>query len=221
MLPTPAEENYLKGIWLLEASGLAQVSTNVLAEHMSTKASSATDMVQRMAKKDWLNYRPYQGCSLTEEGRKIATEVIRRHRLWKVFLHKKLRYRWDELQDMAELLEHVAHPQLADRLAKMLDQPTTDPHGLLIPKASGDCTDKRKPRVMSKLEPGAIGILVAVTDTSKELLKYLETSNLILGSRIEVLRVQPYDGTVHVQLAVREVTLSSKVAEHLLVEVLN
>lgn len=221
MHPTPAEENYLKGIWLLQSSGLNQISTNQLADHMSTKASSATDMVQRMAKKGWLNYRPYQGCSLTDQGHTLAAGVIRRNRLWKVFLHKQLRYRWDELQGMAETLEHVADPKLADRLSKLLDHPKTDPHGLMIPTSAGDCTDKRKPQVLSKLEPGTIGLLVAVTDTAKELLKYLETSNLILGSRLEVLRVQPYDGTVHLQLAVREVTLSAKVAEHLLVEVLS
>ena len=216
---TASEENYLKCLYVLEQSQNGPVHTNDVAAYMHTKASSATDMVQRLSKKGYVHYRAYHGTTLSEKGTEAAVQVVRRHRLWETFLHLKLRFRWDQVHALADQLEHIASPELTDRLDALLDYPKYDPHGEPIPSASGAVNDPRKPVPLSTLQAGNIGRIVAVSDHSQDFLKYLETTNLILGSRIEVNRLQAFDGSMHVQLAVREVVLSEKVTQRLLIEV--
>ncbi len=103
---TFSEENYLKSIYHLTASLETEVSTNAIAEMMETKASSVTDMLKKLADKDLVNYKKYQGVSLTENGKLAAKMIVRKHRLWEVFLVEKLNFSWDEVHDIAEQLEH-------------------------------------------------------------------------------------------------------------------
>ena len=132
------EENYLKIIYLLtEQNGGNEVSTNELAEHTQTKAASVSDMLRKLAEKNYINYRKYQGVTLTVEGQQIALAVIRKHRLWEVFLVEKLGFGWDEIHDIAEQLEHIDSKELTESLDKFLGSPKFDPHGDPIPDAKG------------------------------------------------------------------------------------
>src|ERR1700759_1790076 len=133
---TLAEENYLKSIYHL-ALNSESVSTNQLAALLNTKASSVTDMLKKLSEKELINYTPYQGVSLTADGEKIAVNIIRKHRLWEFFLVEKLNFKWDEVHEMAEELEHISSTELIDRLDKFMDYPKYDPHGDPIPDSNG------------------------------------------------------------------------------------
>ena len=142
---TLTEENYIKTIYQLGRYGTITVSTNSIAQAIETKASSVTDMIKKLAEKGYVNYKRYQGATLTAKGKKIAADVVRKHRLWEVFLVEKLNFSWDEVHEIAEQLEHIKSEKLISELDKLLDYPTHDPHGDPIPDKSGDIkkTDKK------------------------------------------------------------------------------
>ena len=135
---TFSEENYLKTIYHLTNAVDSEVcSTNAIAEKMDTKASSVTDMLKKLAEKDLIHYIKYQGVSLTDQGKLAAKMIVRKHRLWEVFLVEKLNFSWDEVHDIAEQLEHIKSEQLINRLDDFLGNPTEDPHGDPIPNEKG------------------------------------------------------------------------------------
>src|SRR5690606_25078163 len=133
-----SEENYLKSIFHLEQKNPAGVSTNALAEQLETKASSVTDMLKKLSDKKLVIYRKYQGVKLSKSGREIALSVIRKHRLWEVFLVEKLEFNWDEVHEVAEQLEHIRSEKLIRELDRFLDFPKRDPHGDPIPDSKGN-----------------------------------------------------------------------------------
>ena len=127
--PTHSEENYLKAIWKLNESGDSAVSTNSIAAEVKTRAASVTDMLKKLSERKLIQYQKYQGVKLTAEGRRLALSIVRKHRLWEVFLVEKLRYGWDEVHEIAEQLEHIYSESLTDKLDKFLGYPKFDPHG--------------------------------------------------------------------------------------------
>src|SRR6202000_540504 len=138
---TLAEENYLKSIYHLSLN-TESASTNQLAALLNTKASSVTDMLKKLADKELINYTPYQGVTLTPAGEKIAINIIRKHRLWEYFLVEKLGFKWDEVHEMAEEMEHISSNELIDRLDRFMGYPKYDPHGDPIPDSNGNFTAK-------------------------------------------------------------------------------
>src|ERR1700712_494056 len=148
---TLAEENYLKSIYHLSLND-DTVSTNQLAALLNTKASSVTDMLKKLADKTLINYTPYQGVTLTAAGEKIAINIIRKHRLWEFFLVEKLNFKWDEVHELAEEMEHISSNELIDRLDKFMDFPKYDPHGDPIP----DCDGKFKVHDLKPVSNGAV-----------------------------------------------------------------
>src|SRR5690625_2840872 len=182
---TFSEENYLKAVFHLEKEFNDGVPTNALAEMMQTKASSATDMVKRLAEKSFLDYIPYQGVRLTEKGKKHAIQVIRKHRLWETFLVEKLHFTWDEVHEIAEQLEHIKSEKLTDRLDRFLDFPKIDPHGDLIPDKNGNFPVINKIQ-LAKCKPGDKGSLIGVED-SKEFLNFLDNQQISLNDFIEII----------------------------------
>src|SRR3984885_5178673 len=133
---TFTEENYLKAIYHLSHES-GSVSTNQIAAALNTKAASVTDMLKKLADKALINYEKYQGVTLTSAGQKIALHIIRKHRLWEYFLVEKLNFKWDEVHEMAEEMEHISSVELIDRLDKFMDYPKHDPHGDPIPDSDG------------------------------------------------------------------------------------
>ena len=216
---TFSEENYLKAIYHLTASLETEVSTNAIAEMMETKASSVTDMLKKLSEKDLVNYKKYQGVSLTENGKLSAKMIVRKHRLWEVFLVEKLNFSWDEVHDIAEQLEHIKSEQLINRLDDFLGNPTEDPHGDPIPDANGRIVKIEK-YLLSELTENQIGVCVGVKDTSSEFLKYLDKQEIALGSRIEFLSRESFDLSVRIKISNKELSISNKIASNLFVKLI-
>jgi DtxR family Mn-dependent transcriptional regulator len=216
---TFSEENYLKAIYHLTASLETEVSTNAIAEMMETKASSVTDMLKKLSEKDLVNYKKYQGVSLTENGKLSAKMIVRKHRLWEVFLVEKLNFSWDEVHEIAEQLEHIKSEQLINRLDDFLGNPTEDPHGDPIPDANGRIIKIEK-YLLSELSDHQTGICVGVKDTSSEFLKYLDKQGIALGSKIEFLSKESFDLSVKIKIDNKELSISNKIASNLFVKLL-
>jgi DtxR family Mn-dependent transcriptional regulator len=159
------EENYLKSIYHLSNGGHNEVSTNAIAEDLNTKAASVTDMIKKLAVKEVISYKKYKGVNVSPTGKNAALQVIRKHRLWEVFLVEKMKFSWDEVHDVAEQLEHIKSPLLIQRLDEFLGHPKNDPHGDPIPDENGEF--KSKPQIsLSDAKIHHEGILMSDKDSS-------------------------------------------------------
>jgi DtxR family Mn-dependent transcriptional regulator len=214
---TSSEENYLKAIYHLGSLSEKGVSTNSIAKKLDTKASSVTDMVKKLAEKNVLIYQKYQGVNLTIEGKKIAALIIRKHRLWEVFLVEKLNFNWDEVHDVAEQLEHIKSPKLIDEIDALLGFPTVDPHGDPIPDKEGEITIRKKVK-LSTLKENEETVLLSVKDSSDNFLRYLNKKKIAIGNTIKVIHIEPFDNSILIQINGTELLVTSEVAENLLVK---
>ncbi|BDD09559.1 iron-dependent repressor [Fulvitalea axinellae] len=212
-----AEENYLKIIYLLSKDGDKSVATNAIAEALKTKPASVSDMIRKLADKNVITYIKYQGVNITPEGRQEALLIIRKHRIWEVFLCRTLRFNWDEVHDVAEQLEHIKSKLLIDRLDEFLDFPRFDPHGDPIPDKDGNMLNVPK-KPLAALEAGATGTIAGVENTSSPFLKYLDKIGASIGSEIAVLDKIEFDGSMEIRLDDKSnVFVSNEVAKNILV----
>ena len=211
---TLTEENYIKAIYHIGDNGKLSVKTNAIAEAMNTKASSVTDMIKKLSDKNYADYKKYQGVTLTENGKRVAINIIRKHRLWEVFLVEKLNFTWDEVHEVAEHLEHIKSDKLVDELDAFLEHPTHDPHGDPIPDKDGNFHHIDK-IVLAKAEVGETYKCVGVDDTSTAFLQYLDSNNIALGTIITVKHKEPYDNSVKISLEHSEIVVSQSVAKNL------
>lgn len=211
------EENYLKAIYSLFVVNNKAVSTNKIAEKLETKPSSVTDMVKKLADKDLVDYVKYQGVSLTVNGKEIAVHVIRKHRLWEVFLVRHLGFQWDEVHEVAEQLEHVKSRKLTDGLDAFLDFPSYDPHGDPIPDKDGNFT-QRNVIILSTLKIDEESKIVGVKDSSSAFLKYLDNTNIKLGAIIKVLHKEKFDNSMMLLINDQKISISQQIASNLYVK---
>lgn len=216
---TLTEENYIKAIYHLGKHGENMVNTNAIAESLATKASSVTDMVKKLADKEYLHYKKYQGVILTEKGNRVAINIIRKHRLWEVFLVEKLNFTWDEVHDIAEHLEHIKSEKLINELDALLEFPTHDPHGDPIPDKNGKF-NKIEKIALSQATVGTVYKCIGVEDSSTNFLRYLDSNNIGLGTTIAVLHKEPFDNSVKIKLNITEMVVSQNVAKNLYLKAL-
>ena len=214
---TSSEEDYLKAIYALSYNNKG-ASTNALANHLNMKASSITDMLKKLSDKGWVNYEKYKGASLNVNGKIIALSIVRKHRLWETFLVNKLNFKWDEVHEIAEQLEHIKSNELVDRLDDFLGNPKFDPHGDPIPNKNHEITDSRKRSYLSEVEVNRDVIIIGVKDSSAQLLQYLEKENMILGKNIIVLEIHDFDKSLRISINGKELNISERVAQNLLVQ---
>lgn len=212
-----AEENYVKAIYALEVDTTTSVSTNLIAEQMQTKASSVTDMVQKLSDKSLVAYKKYQGVQLSDKGKDVAISIVRKHRLWECFLVDKLNFSWDEVHDIAEQLEHIKSEEMIDRLDAYLGFPSVDPHGDPIPDKDGNIS-KRKKIQLSKLKESQESVLLGVKDSSDEFLRYLDKKQIAIGKTIKVLNIEPFDKSMQIKMGNIELVITQPVAENLFVK---
>ena len=218
---TRSEENYLKAIYALSQRSGAGTSTSAIAERLETKASSVTDMVKKLSDKGLVDHRPYYGVTLTKSGRAVATQIIRKHRLWETFLVNHLNYRWDEVHDLAEQLEHIRSEDLTDRLEQFMDHPKFDPHGDPIPDKKGRVADVEGALPLSEVAADAAIHIVRVKDSSPAFLKLLDGLGLRIGTQLTVLRRFDFDNSMEVRTRQRQqLLLNEKVSANLLVTAL-
>lgn len=209
------EENYLKAIFHLSEVSDDAVSTNGLADSLKTKPATVSDMIKKLARKQFVDYRKYQGVNLTPSGRMAALKVIRKHRLWEVFLVEKLNFNWDEVHEIAEQLEHVNSPILVQRLDDFLGNPKVDPHGDPIPDINGDFQTGPS-LLLSEMNANELGVIIGVSDGEPKLLQYLDKVKIRLGLKIMVLDKVEFDGSIQIQYDEEPpLFLSATISQHL------
>jgi DtxR family Mn-dependent transcriptional regulator len=212
-----AEENYLKAIYKLQEANGEMVATSALAQVLGIHMASVTDMLKKMSNKKLVIYQKSKGFKLTEKGKQAAIGIIRKHRLWEVFLVDKLGFRWNEVHEIAEQLEHIHSQELIDKLDAYLDFPKADPHGDPIPDAKGVFTVS-KSVLLASLPPGSQGKFTGVTDHSSAFLNYLDKIGLSLGDAVKVKEVEEFDKNYTLLLkGKKSVVVSYKVANSLLI----
>ena len=211
-----SEENYLKAIFSL-AQQKGGISTRKIARELDAKDSSVTDMLKKLAGKGLIDYIKYHGVSLTDEGQQEALSVVRRHRLWEVFLVEKLQFKWDEVHELAEQLEHIQSTALINRLEEFLGFPEKDPHGDPIPDREGHIS--RLPQsLLSDAELHQALRIVRVKDDSSAFLQYLDSTGISIGSSIQICQKITYDDSLQLHFKNgKEVHISAKVAEQIVV----
>jgi DtxR family transcriptional regulator, Mn-dependent transcriptional regulator len=210
-----SEENYLKTIFHLQV-GTEAVTTNALAEKLQTRPASVTDMMKKLNAKKLLHYKPYYGFNLSTEGKKIALNIIRRHRLWEYFLAEKLKFSWNEVHEVAEELEHVSSKKLIDKLEEYLDFPQFDPHGDPIPDSKGKMRSVDEiPLIELPLsQPAEVR---RVAHQSAEMLELLQHKNIGIGTRLEVKKHFDFDHSVEIRIKTNTITISEQLAKNIFV----
>ncbi|MDY0781277.1 metal-dependent transcriptional regulator [Tenacibaculum sp. IB213877] len=212
-----SEENYIKTIYHLASVSEKGISTNAIAKKLETKASSVTDMIKKLSEKKVVVYKKYQGVTLTDFGKKTAVSIIRKHRLWEVFLVDKLNFSWDEVHEVAEQLEHIKSPKLINELDAFLGFPKQDPHGDPIPDKDGNFQQIEK-SLLATLVKDEAGVCVGVNDSSSEFLQFLDKQGIALGQKITVLEKEPFDGSLSIKLDGKTITVSNKIANNLYIQ---
>jgi len=187
-----AVENYAKAIYALERRG-GPVTTNALAERLGVTAASASGMVKKLDALGLVEHEPYKGVVLTDEGNKVALEIIRHHRLLELYLAETLGVPWDRVHDEAEVLEHVLSEELEELIAQKLGNPTHDPHGDPIPTRDLVISEPETAGLQT-LEPGERARFVRISDSDPEMLRYLAERGIRPGDEFEVIEKQPFDG---------------------------
>jgi len=216
-MASQTEENYLKAIFSLNASGIG-AATNAIAERMETKASSVSDMLKRLKEKKLIHYKKYQAVRLTEAGRKVAISIIRKHRLWEYFLVEKLNFKWDEVHEIAEQLEHIQSQELTNKLEVYLDFPKIDPHGDPIPDQDGNFP-LHLSETLDDCRPSSKAIIIGVKDHSSDFLNYLDRLNIALGSHIQVITVNSFDHSLEISISEKPAfSISKDVAKNLYIK---
>lgn len=212
-----SEENYLKVIYNLELTNSKNVSTTLIANEIQTKASSVTDMLKKLADKKLVNYEKYKGVSLTKKGLNIAVSIVRKHRLWEVFLVDKLSFNWDEVHEIAEQLEHIKSDLLIEKLDSFLNFPTKDPHGDPIPTKNGTVQIDDS-ILLSDANANTLYKVSCVKDNSKSLLQFLDKHSINIDSEITVVDKFDFDDSMTVKLSSGySLTISNKVSTNVFV----
>jgi DtxR family Mn-dependent transcriptional regulator len=214
---THTEENYLKAIFKLSGEEEIAVYTTDLAARMDMSSASVTDMLQKLSMKKLISYKKYQGVTMTAAGRKAALSIIRKHRLWEMFLVEKLNFGWDEVHAVAEQLEHIRSEKLIEQLDKFLGYPQADPHGDLIPDSNGKFP-VRKTVALSELSKGEAAFIAGVVDKSPVFLRHLQKIGFAVGTVLKVEQVEEFDKSLNISVKNKmSVHISHDVAKNLLV----
>jgi DtxR family Mn-dependent transcriptional regulator len=210
-------QDYAKAVYALEARGGAPVSTNDLAERLGVTPGSVSGMLRKLAEVGLLEHEPYHGVRLTDQGRRVALEVLRHHRLLELFLAQELGMSWDRVHAEAEVLEHVLSEELEQLIAGRLGDPAVDPHGDPIPTVEFEI-DERPTRSLDELPTGAVGRFARVSDTDPQMLRYLAEHGITLGTRLELIDRQPFGGPVFVRFGEREQAIGGGLARAMRIE---
>jgi DtxR family Mn-dependent transcriptional regulator len=213
-----AIEDYAKAIYALERRDSEPVSTNALAERLGVTPASASGMVKRLCELGLVEHQPYRGVSLTDDGRRVALEVIRHHRLLELYLVETLGVPWDRVHQEAEVLEHVLSEELEELIAVKLGDPTHDPHGDPIPTRELTI-EEGTTQTLQSLEPGVRGTFVRVSDSNPEMLRFLAERGIAPGDGLEVIEKQPFDGPLFVRFGEQTQVLGGALAKAMRVEI--
>lgn len=212
-----SKENYLKAIYHLQSQD-GVVTTNELAGELQTRAASVTDMLKKLKEQKLLIYERYRGFRLSADGRKVAVQIIRKHRLWELFLVEKLQFGWDEVHEIAEELEHISSKKLIDRLDEYLGFPKSDPHGDPIPDSNGKFERVEQVSLL-EVPLNQWAEVCSVANQSPGILELLRHKNLGIGTKLEVKKKFSFDNSLEVKVRNQQTTtISEEVAKNIFVK---
>lgn len=213
---TLTEENYLKAIFHLTEKNKT-VYINELSKFLNIKMPSVNSMMKKFAEKNWVIYESYKPLKITEEGRKQAAFVVRKHRLTEMFLVKQMGFGWEQVHEIAEQIEHIKSEVFFDKIDELLDYPKTDPHGSPIPDKNGNIIQLNLYK-LSECKAGQTVILKALSESSAEFLNFLNQKKLPLNTAITIRNIETFDKSMEVEYNQQTTTFSAVVCEKLLVE---
>ncbi|MDK6301861.1 metal-dependent transcriptional regulator [Corynebacterium sp. UMB9976] len=194
-----SSQDYLKAIWNLREWSANPVTAKALSSQVGVRLSTASDAIKKLREQGFVDHAPYGEVTLTDVGRRVALTMVRRHRLLETFLFNTLGYRWDQVHAEAENLEHAVSDFLVERLADVLGNPATDPHGDPIPSADGQVA-MPDATPLTALAPGELGQVVRIADDNSELLRFFESQDLGVGMQVSWDQGAPFSGSVLVQV---------------------
>ena len=209
-----SEENYLKSIFNLSEFGNKQVTTNSISKILNIEPASVTDMIKKLSKKKLIYHEKYKGSTISKSGIKIALQIIRRHRLWEVFLYDKLNFKWDKIHDIAEELEHVSSEELIDNLDKFLKYPKIDPHGDPIPNKLGEMNFIDKISI-SDLNVNENGIVSRIINEDEEFFNLLKKLKIEIGTEVKIIDKIEYDESIEILINKKTVIISKDIANNI------
>lgn len=218
-MSSKALEDYLKIIYKLEEFSPSEdkgVSTSAIAERLAISKASVSNMLKKLSEKGLIRYEPYYGVRLTEDGRKIALNMIRKHRILEQYLVERLSYQWDEVDEEAEILEHAISDTLANRMWEALGRPTHDPHGSPIPNEAGEMV-AIKMRALSEVEEAQSKKVVRIQNRSPEELRYLSSIGLVTSALVKVHEKAPFNGPLSIEVSGKYHALDFRLAESIFV----
>jgi len=210
------EENYLKAIYKLSEQD-ELVTTTSIATMLNIRSATVTDMLKKLAAKKLIRYERYKGLYLTDKGRAIGVKIIRKHRLWELFLVKHMKFRWDEVHEIAEQLEHIQSDELINRLDELLGYPKHDPHGDPIPDKNG-VFGKTRTILLADVKPNNTAMVAGVVENSTTFLQYLDKTGIALSDKITVHSTEPFDNSHCISInGGKQIIVSESVAKNILV----
>lgn len=215
MKNTLTEENYLKAFFYL-ASDENTVTVNEISKFLNVKMPTVNNMMKKFSEKGWVIYESYKPLKITEQGKKEAALVVRKHRLTEMFLVQKMNFGWENVHEIAEQLEHIHSKEFFDKMDELLDFPKIDPHGEPIPDKDGNIISQNLKK-LSQCQTNDIVIFSSVTTSDEDFLTYLNEKKLVLGATISILKVEKFDQSMTIKIGKRTEILSNVVCEKLLV----
>ncbi len=210
-------EDYLKNIYKIQVAE-GKASTTSLSEKLQISPASVSEMIKKLADEGSLTHTPYKGVELTESGKRAALKIVRKHRLWEMFLVEVLHFGWDEIDEEAERFEHIMSEKMEDKIDEVLGHPSVDPHGDPIQTKSGTIKHA-KSIALKEMDEGANVRVVRVNDEYPELLQYASSIGLSLNKKISVRQRMKFDNSLVVRIGGKENTVSAKLAENIFVEI--
>lgn len=211
-----SKEDYLSTIYKHRDSEGA-IKSNQIAERLEISGAAVTDMLKKLSKDGYVDYKKYKGIRLTKVGEEYAMNMVRRHRIWEMFLHQVVGIPWDKVHAEAENLEHSSSDDLIDRLEEMLDFPEFDPHGDPIPDKNGKLPEQKKAKSLSVMQPGSRVKVLKVNDFDSSFLKHISRIGIGLNKEIEVKDVLKFDGSMLLAIDGKELNVSNKLAANIFV----
>lgn len=213
-----SKENYLKTIYNLSILNEGIVATSSVAKELNVSSAAITEMASKLSQEGYVDYKKYKGIKILSKGKKLATNIIRKHRLWELFLIDTLELNWEEVHNEAEKLEHSTSDYLIDKIDEYLKFPDSDPHGSPIPTKEGNYRSKITDFPVSESEVGKSYKISRVNDKNRELIKYLSQINLSLNTKIKVIEKLGFDGSVVIQVEGNSHTLSEKLSSNIFIK---
>lgn len=212
-----SQEDYLTAIYR-NLNDAGEIKPNVLAEKLSISNAAITDMLKKLSRDGFVDYKKYKSIKLTKTGERYAKNMLRRHRLWEVFLHQTLGMSWDKVHGEAEMLEHSSSDEMINLLDKFLDYPEVDPHGYPIPDKTGKIKENINIISLTELKVKDEAVVVRANDDVRDLLTYLTRIGVELGKKIKVKDKLDYDGSILLNVDEKNITISKKMGENIFVE---